>query len=76
MTAWSWWQNVSLKYKLYGLIFLPIALLIYLALVQITALNKNTESLIRATHTTNFLRGVSGVYSPSDSGCLHLRSIN
>ncbi|WP_114764803.1 response regulator [Vibrio rhodolitus] len=68
MSTWSWWQDVSLKYKLYGLVFLPIALLIYLALVQISALNKNTESLVRATNTTTFLRGVSGVYSPNDNG--------
>ncbi|MBA5763838.1 response regulator [Vibrio sp. 404] len=62
---WSPWQNISLKYKLYGLVCLPICLLIYLALLQISALNKSTDALLQATSTTSFLRGISGVYSPT-----------
>ncbi|OLQ86283.1 hybrid sensor histidine kinase/response regulator [Vibrio panuliri] len=67
MSKWSSWQNISLKYKLYGLVLLPILLLIYLAVVQISTINQSTQSLIKATNITTFLRGVSGVYSPSDS---------
>ncbi|WP_228481448.1 response regulator [Vibrio fluminensis] len=75
MINWSSWQNISLKYKLYGLILLPTALLIYLATLQIKIINNSTESLMKATDVTSFLRGVSGVYSPADSA-LSTSSLN
>ncbi|OLQ84300.1 hybrid sensor histidine kinase/response regulator [Vibrio ponticus] len=75
MINWSSWQNISLKYKLYGLVLLPIALLIYLAMLQIKTINNSTKSLIEATDTTSFLRGVSSVYSPSDTS-LSASSLN
>jgi len=75
MIKWSSWQNISLKYKLYGLICLPILLLIYLALMQISAINKSTEALVQATNATRFLRGISAVYS-SSSNSLSTASLN
>ncbi|MGF1908418.1 response regulator [Vibrio kasasachensis] len=75
MIKWNSWQNISLKYKLYGLVSLPTLLLIYLAIVQISALNKSTEALLKASNATSFLRGVSSVYSPT-SNALSSSSLN
>ncbi len=69
------WQDLSIKYKLYGLVLLPVLMLIYLAFMQISTLNKSTEALVKATNTTSLLRGISSVYSPN-VGSMSTASLN
>ncbi|EGU31244.1 Signal transduction histidine kinase [Vibrio ichthyoenteri ATCC 700023] len=59
MAKWVSWSDISIKYKLFGLVLLPILLLLYLAFRQITVLNHQTDDLQKAKAITAFLQGFS-----------------
>lgn len=59
MAKWVSWSDISIKYKLFGLVLLPILLLLYLASRQISVLNLQTDDLQKAKSMTAFLQGFS-----------------
>lgn len=65
MTKRMSWSDVSVKYKLFGLVLLPILLLLFFAFRQIAALNQQTEQLERAHNLSRYLNQISNLYQTS-----------
>lgn len=61
MPKWVSWSDISIKYKLFGLVLLPITLLLYLAFRQVSLLNHQTDDLNKAKSVTTFLQAMSQI---------------
>nr|WP_260261477.1 response regulator [Vibrio intestinalis] len=59
------WSDVSVKYKLFGLVLLPILLLLFFTFRQIATLNQQTAQLERAHNLSRYLNQISSLYQSS-----------